>query len=142
MPELPDIQIYLEALETRVLGQPIEKVELLNPFVLRTVDPPMASVIGKRVVGVGRLGKRILIRLDDEIVIIVHLMIAGRLRWRAPNAKLPPLPMRPWIGSLRARTLPFGNGPSSCAVVLSAVVPPGPGPNRIGVSASREPLTE
>jgi formamidopyrimidine-DNA glycosylase len=93
MPELPDIQIYLEALEARVLKQPIEKVELLNPFVLRTVDPPMASVIGKRVVGLGRLGKRILVRLDDEIVIIIHLMIAGRLRWRALGAKLPPKSM-------------------------------------------------
>ena len=90
MPELPDLQVYLDALAPRVLGQPLERAELLNPFLLRTVDPPIASVAGKHVVGLGRLGKRLLLRLEDELVLVIHLMIAGRLRWRAPGAKLPP----------------------------------------------------
>ena len=82
MPELPDVTIYREALERFVGGEVLERVRLGSPFVLRSVDPPLSSVAGKRVVGVRNLGKRIVIELEDEIFLVVHLMIAGRLRWR------------------------------------------------------------
>ena len=90
MPEIPDLQLYLERLAPRVIGQPVERIALLNPFVLRTVDPPIGEAEGRPVEGLGRLGKRLLIRLEGDLVIAIHLMIAGRLRWRAPGAKLPP----------------------------------------------------
>ncbi len=82
MPELPDVTIYREALETFVGGEVLERVRLGSPFVLRSVDPPLSSVAGKRVVTVRNLGKRIVLGLEDEIFLVVHLMIAGRLRWR------------------------------------------------------------
>ena len=88
MPELPDILAYLEALAPRVVGQPIESARLLSPFVLRTVDPPFSEIQGKRVQALDRLGKRIVFVLDDELRLVVHLMIAGRLRWRARDGKL------------------------------------------------------
>ena len=87
MPELPDIAVYLEALERRVVGQPIERVRLANPFILRTAVPPIASVEGKRVLGLRRIGKRIVLALQDELFLVLHLMVAGRLRWLARNAK-------------------------------------------------------
>jgi formamidopyrimidine-DNA glycosylase len=90
MPELPDITIYIEQLERRIVGQVLEKLEIAKPFVLRTFDPPVAEVVGTTVRGVRRLGKRIVLALDDERFIVIHLMIAGRLKWRAPAAKLPP----------------------------------------------------
>jgi formamidopyrimidine-DNA glycosylase len=89
VPELPDITIYLEQLAPRVLGQPLMQAELLNPFVLRSVDPPIASLVGKCITGLERIGKRIVLAAEDELFLVVHLMIAGRLRWRAPGAKLP-----------------------------------------------------
>jgi formamidopyrimidine-DNA glycosylase len=85
MPELPDITIYLEALERRVLGQPITGIRLLNPFVLRSVEPPIDSLIGRRVVGLSRIGKRLVIEAEDSLFLLIHLMIAGRLRWRATD---------------------------------------------------------
>ena len=88
MPELPDILAYIEALTPRVMGKPIEGVRLLSPFVLRTVAPPFSDVQGKHVRALDRLGKRIVFALDDELYLVIHLMIAGRLRWRARDGKL------------------------------------------------------
>ncbi|MGH7525804.1 MAG: Fpg/Nei family DNA glycosylase [Gemmatimonadales bacterium] len=90
MPELPDIVIYLDRLAPRVLDQPLLRVAIRNPFVLRSVDPPLSSVEGKRVRDLRRLGKRIVFGLEDELFLVIHLMIAGRLRWRPPGAKVPP----------------------------------------------------
>jgi formamidopyrimidine-DNA glycosylase len=88
MPELPDIAAYISAIEARVLGQPLERVRLASDFLLRTVDPPLASVEGRAVVGVRRIGKRIAIGVEGDLWLVLHLMIAGRLHWKPPNAKL------------------------------------------------------
>lgn len=90
MPELPDVAIYVESLAARVIGQPLEKLTIKTPFVLRSVSPPISAAAGRRVVGVRRLGKRIVCDLGDEVFVVIHLMIAGRLRWRATGAKMPP----------------------------------------------------
>src|SRR5438477_5394255 len=87
MPELPDVIIYVEALKRRIVGQPLERVNLLSPFVLRSVDPPIESVRGRTVRGVRRVGKRIVLDFDDDLFLVLHLMIAGRLRWRDPEQK-------------------------------------------------------
>ena len=89
MPELPDIAVYVERLEDRLVGQTLERVRLLNPFVLRSVTPPIAAAEGTKVTGVRRLGKRIVIALESELFLVLHLMIAGRLRWVGKDAKLP-----------------------------------------------------
>lgn len=89
MPELPDIVIYLECLAPRVLHQPLERVRLASPFLLRSVDPPIKAVERKTVQHLERLGKRIVIGLEDELFLVLHLMIAGRLRWRARGAAPP-----------------------------------------------------
>ena len=88
MPELPDIVIYIEALEKRILGQVLEGVRLVSPFLLRTTDPPLMSAVGKRVRELRRAGKRIAIGMDDEIWLVLHLMIAGRLHWQKRGAKV------------------------------------------------------
>ena len=88
MPELPDIASYITALESRIVGEPIEQVRLASPFLLRTVEPPLASVEGRKVRALRRIGKRIAIGLDDELWLVLHLMIAGRLHWKASGAKL------------------------------------------------------
>ncbi len=93
MPELPDIVVYIEALEKRILGQVLENVRLVSPFLLRTVDPPLASAVGKRVRELRRVGKRIAIGLEDgspgaELWLVLHLMIAGRLHWQKRGAKV------------------------------------------------------
>ena len=88
MPELPDITVYLDALSTRVLGRTLERVDLVSPFVLRSVEPPLAQGHGKRVTGLRRLGKRIVVALDGDLFLVIHLMIAGRLQWRAGTAKV------------------------------------------------------
>jgi len=87
MPELPDITIYLEALERRILGKPLQQVTLKNPFLLRTVDPPLALAGGRSVVGLRRLGKRIVLDLGDGFFLVIHLMIAGRLRWLGADSR-------------------------------------------------------
>lgn len=87
MPELPDIVVYIECLEQRVLGQSLDEVRLLNPFLLRSVEPPLATCHGKRVLALRRLGKRIAIGLEDELFLVIHLMIAGRLQWQGASAK-------------------------------------------------------
>src|ERR1700751_3133735 len=88
MPELPDITAYITAIEARVLGQTLEHVRLGSVFLLRTVDPPLSSVEGLTVVGVRRIGKRIAVGVEGDLWLVLHLMIAGRLHWRAPGAKL------------------------------------------------------
>lgn len=89
MPELPDITIYVEALRERVVGQAIERVRIISPFVLRTADPPIEAAERHRVREVRRLGKRIVLALDDDLFLVLHLMIAGRLRWLRPGARPP-----------------------------------------------------
>ena len=89
MPELPDVVVYIENLERRLLDQPLERIRINSPFVLRSVMPPIAVAEMKRVVGVLRLGKRIVLALEDELFLVLHLMIAGRLRWLLRGAKLP-----------------------------------------------------
>jgi formamidopyrimidine-DNA glycosylase len=89
MPELPDITVYLDALRPRVVGAPIERVRVANPFVLRSFDPPIAEAHGKRVIGLRRLGKRIVFDLEGDLHLVIHLMIAGRLRWGPPGKKAP-----------------------------------------------------
>jgi formamidopyrimidine-DNA glycosylase len=89
MPELPDVVVYLECLHRRVVGQPLEKLRLTNPFLLRSVDPAPAQVEGRTVRGLRRLGKRLVFELDDELFVVLHLMIAGRLHWKARGAKPP-----------------------------------------------------
>jgi formamidopyrimidine-DNA glycosylase len=88
MPELPDIAAYLSALEPRILGQRIEKVRLASPFLLRTVKPPITDVEGRLVRELRRIGKRIAIGVEGDLWLVLHLMIAGRLHWRPPQAKL------------------------------------------------------
>jgi len=89
MPELPDITAYREALAARIDGTRLEHVRLASPFLLRTVEPPLGDCEGRRVLGVWRLGKRIVIALEEELFLVLHLMIAGRLRWLERGAKLP-----------------------------------------------------
>ncbi|MGH7621138.1 MAG: Fpg/Nei family DNA glycosylase, partial [Gemmatimonadaceae bacterium] len=103
MPELPDITVYLEHLHARIVGQTLERLDIAKPFVLRSFDPPVSEVVGTTVRGVRRMGKRIVLAMDGDLYIVIHLMIAGRLRWRTVGAKLPPK------GSILA-TFHFPNG--------------------------------
>src|SRR5262245_44601038 len=89
MPELPDIVVYLESLRSRVGCQVLERIRLLSPFFLRSVDPPIREAEGKRVLALRRLGKRIVFELESELYLILHLMIAGRLHWKPKGAKPP-----------------------------------------------------
>jgi len=89
VPELPDITVYIDHLESRLVGQTLERVRLLDPFVLRSVTPPIAAAEGTKVTGLRRLGKRIVIEIESELFLVLHLMIAGRLRWVGKDAKLP-----------------------------------------------------
>ncbi len=88
MPELPDVVVYLERLSPRILGQPLDRVRLRSPFFLRSVEPPVAAVEGCRVTTLGRLGKRLVIGLEGQLFLVLHLVIAGRLHWRPPRARL------------------------------------------------------
>ncbi len=90
MPELPDVCVYLEALERKVVGQPLERVQVASPFVLRSFDPPIDAATGRTVSGVRRIGKRLVLNLGDELFAVIHLMIAGRLHWRGPGEKRKP----------------------------------------------------
>ena len=102
MPELPDILLYLHALAPRVVGHRIERIRLASPFLLRSIDPPLSSAEGKTVVALNRLGKRIVFELEGELFLVLHLMIAGRLRWREPGAKMP--------GKVGLLAFDFGHG--------------------------------
>src|ERR1700691_3185063 len=88
MPELPDITAYIAALEARILGQKLQHVRLQSVFVLRTADPPITAVEGHTVRELRRIGKRIAIGIEGDLWLVIHLMIAGRLHWRPPQAKL------------------------------------------------------
>jgi len=104
VPELPDVSVYIEALTERIAGRRLERVSLRSPFVLRSVDPPLETVHGATVRSVRRVGKRIVLVYDQELFLVIHLMIAGRLRWRAPGEK-------PGIGSkLLLATFEFEHG--------------------------------
>jgi formamidopyrimidine-DNA glycosylase len=87
VPELPDIEVYLERLASLILNQPLEQILIRSPFVLRSVTPPIAEAEGKRVIGLRRLGKRIVLALEGDLFLVIHLMIAGRLRWRPPGTR-------------------------------------------------------
>ncbi len=89
MPELPDIEVYLDALRERVQNRRLVRVRLASPFVLRSVDPPIAVVEGRTVLALRRLGKRIVFELEEELFLVLHLMIAGRLRWGEPGQRVP-----------------------------------------------------
>jgi formamidopyrimidine-DNA glycosylase len=89
VPELPDVVVYIDALSTRLVGQKLERIRLGNPFVVRTIDPPVSELAGRVVRGFRRLGKRIVFVFDDELFAVVHLMIAGRFRWREAGAAIP-----------------------------------------------------
>jgi formamidopyrimidine-DNA glycosylase len=89
MPELPDIALYVHALEERIVGRPIGGIRLANPFLLRSVAPPLSTVVGHAITALHRLGKRIVFEIDGDLFLVFHLMIAGRLRWRPPAAQIP-----------------------------------------------------
>jgi len=89
MPELPDIVVYLEALQGRIFGHRLDRVRLVSPFLLRTVEPSLDAVQGRKVVGLRRIGKRIVVDLEGELHLVLHLMIAGRLHWGERGAKIP-----------------------------------------------------
>ena len=89
MPELPDIEVYLGALRARIVGEILERTRLGSPFVLRSVDPPLSDAEGLTVTGVSRLGKRIIVELEGDLFLVIHLMIAGRFLWLASGARLP-----------------------------------------------------
>ena len=87
MPELPDVVVYQEALTRYLVGHPLERLNLFSPFVLRSVDPPVDSIRGRVVRGIRRIGKRLILEFDDDLLLMIHLMIAGRLRWRPAGQK-------------------------------------------------------
>lgn len=90
MPELPDVTVYVEALERFVQGRAVERVRIFNPFILRSVDPPTPSLHGRQIVGVRRIGKRIILAFEGDLFLVVHLMIAGRFHWRPREARASP----------------------------------------------------
>ena len=102
MPELPDVTVYVETIASHVSGRVLEKIRISNPFVVRSVDPPIYEAEGKTVREVRRIGKRIAIGLDDDLWIVIHLMIAGRFRWLKPGGKVP--------GKLGLAAFDFDNG--------------------------------
>ncbi len=102
MPELPDITVYIEALDSRLVGQTLERIRIPKPFLLRSVDPPLSAATGKRVGGIRRMGKRIVLELDDDLFLVIHLMIAGRLRWVPAGTKVP--------GKIGLAAFDFSNG--------------------------------
>ena len=102
MPELPDVTVYVEALERHTVGQPLNEVRLASPFLLRTAEPPLTSVKGLSVRSVERLGKRIAFGFDGELYMVIHLMIAGRFKWAAAGAKIP--------GRVGLAAFDFGSG--------------------------------
>ncbi len=102
MPELPDITLYIESLQARIVDHRIESIRVGNPFILRTVDPPVQEAIGATVRNLHRIGKRIVLELDNDLFVVIHLMIAGRFHWKKPHAKL--------IGKVSHAAFDFPNG--------------------------------
>ena len=102
MPELPDVTVYLDCLAPRIVGRRLDRVRLRSPFLLRTVEPPLASVFGTTVHGLRRVGKRIVLAMEEERFVVLHLMIAGRLRWRPAGSAVP--------GKLGLAAFDFANG--------------------------------
>jgi formamidopyrimidine-DNA glycosylase len=102
LPELPDITLYVERLRAKVLGQPLEKLRIASPFLLRSVTPPVSALIGQPITSIDRLGKRLVLGFPDDRYAVIHLMIAGRLRWREPGAKIP--------GQVGLAAFDFANG--------------------------------
>jgi len=102
VPELPDILLYLRALEPRIVGQRVTAARLASPFLLRSVDPPLSAIEGHRVDGLRRLGKRVVVEADGELFLVFHLMIAGRFRWKPSGASIP--------GKVGLLALDFENG--------------------------------
>src|SRR2546422_4673101 len=148
MPELPDVVVYIEALEARIAGARLERVRLANPFLLRSVDPPLSASTGRRVSGLRRLGKRIVIGLEGDLFLVLHLMIAGRLHWKPAGAKLG--------GKIGLAAFDFSSGtlvlteagtkrraaryPLCGAAALRGDGPGGPGGLGAGLGAVRAPL--
>jgi formamidopyrimidine-DNA glycosylase len=102
VPELPDVVVYIEALDQRIVGHRLERIRILSPFLLRTAAPPISAVEGKRVVALQRMGKRIVLAFEDDLFLVLHLMIAGRLRWLGSKDKPP--------GRITLALLDFDNG--------------------------------
>src|ERR1700682_4608026 len=102
MPELPDVTVYVEALRKRIVDKPLTRLRLASPFLLRTVEPAPAELEGRKVKGIRRMGKRIVMAMDGDLFIVIHLMIAGRFRWLPPGAKIP--------GKLRLAAFGFPGG--------------------------------
>jgi len=89
MPELPDVELYLHTLRPRIVGQRLDRIRIASPFLLRSVDPPIAGIEGQTVEDISRLGKRVVWHMADERFVVIHLMIAGRFRWKPPGEKIP-----------------------------------------------------
>jgi formamidopyrimidine-DNA glycosylase len=89
VPELPDVELYLHALAPRIVGRGLDAIRFASPFLLRSINPPLSAIIGHRVIGLRRLGKRIVWELDGELFVVIHLMIAGRFRWKAAGTAIP-----------------------------------------------------
>lgn len=102
MPELPDILLYLHALRPRIVGRRVEAVRLASPFLLRSIDPPLSAVEGRRIVDLHRLGKRVVLEAEDDLFLVFHLMIAGRFRWKEKGTRIP--------GKVGLLALDFENG--------------------------------
>jgi formamidopyrimidine-DNA glycosylase len=102
MPELPDLTVYLDFLQSHIVGQTLERVRLASPFVLRTADPPPKAAEGKRVLGMRRLGKRLIFEFEDDLYLTIHLMIAGRFRWKERGAAI--------TGKIGLAAFDFSNG--------------------------------
>src|SRR2546430_11094798 len=102
MPELPDLTVYLDFLQSHIVGQTLERIRLASPFVLRTADPPLQAAEGKRVLGLRRLGKRLIFELEDQLFLTIHLMIAGRFRWKERGAAI--------TGKIGLAAFDFSNG--------------------------------
>lgn len=126
MPELPEVEVYLEALRSRTLGRPLEGVRLGSSFLVRTVEPPLSSLVGRRVEDLRRLSKRVAIGFEGGIFAVLHLMIAGRLHWKPRGAKIqtgsgwPPeldqvVELMGSRGSSRPRELPLFRSNRACS---------------------------
>ena len=89
MPELPDIELYLHALESRIVGQRLDRIRLASPFLVRSFDPPIDHANGRKIISLRRLGKRLVWKLEGDLFLVIHLMIAGRFKWLDPGAKIP-----------------------------------------------------